>query len=168
MKNIFWTIRYQKLNDKIDLWQINLNWNYTPSFYINNSFRDRINQNIITNLNDMIISEEKYTGNIPIFDNDWNPTGETHPILDRFFFISFNDKINPAYWITESIIVQSIEQIWNQFAIKINWIEEIKAFIKNMTNLEEIEDWKFLLSEDEFWKKRYLNIIEVGDVITNE
>lgn len=169
MKNIFWTVRYQRINWNVDLWNINLNGNYTPSFYLNNAFSDRVKQNIITNLYDMSINEESYTGTLPIFGIDWNPTWETFPVLDRLFFLSYNDKINPAYWINKDTIVSSLVQVWNQFAMKIMSIDEVIWFIKMFTNLKEVETWKFFISEDVIlWKKMYLNIREVGEIITNE
>jgi hypothetical protein len=169
MKNIFWTVRYQRINNNVDLWNVNLNGNYTPSFYLNNAFSDRVKQNIITNLYDMSINEENYTWTLPIFWIDWIPTWETFPILDRFFFVSYNEKINPAYWIDKTMIISSLVQVGNQFAMKIMTIDEIIWFIKMFTNLTEISPWKFFLSEDIIWKtKMYLNIREEGDVITNE
>lgn len=169
MKNIFWTVRYQRLNWNVDLWNINLNWNYTPSFYLNNAFSDRVKQNIITNLYDMSINEENYTWTLPIFWIDWNPTWETFPVLDRLFFLSYNDKINPAYWINKDTIISSLVQVWNQFAMKIMSVDETIWFIKMFTNLKEISTWKFFISEDTIlWKKMYLNIREEGDIITNE
>mgnify|MGYP006267136771 CR=1 FL=1 len=168
MKNIFWTIRYQRLDSNLDLWQINLNWNYTPSFFLNSTFSDRIEQNIISPIYDMVIPEWNYTWKIPKFDDNWNPTWELFPILDRFFYIKYNNKINPAFWITEEKIKNSIIQIWNQFAIYINTIDEIKVFIKNFTNLKEISDWKFLLSTDPITgENKYLNIVEEWEIFTN-
>lgn len=169
MKNIFWTVRYQRLNNNIDLWNINLNGNYTPSFYLNNAFSDRVKQNIITNLYDMAIPEERYTWTLPVFWEDWNPTAEIFPVLDRLFYISYNNKINPAYWITEEYIENQIEQVLWQFSWDIMTIEKIINFVKMFTNLKEVEAWKFLLSENTIEnKKQYLNIREYGDIITNE
>lgn len=169
MKNIFWTVRYQRLNNNIDLWSINLNGNYTPSFYLNNAFSDRIKQNIITNLFDMSISEDNYIGTLPIFWTDWSPSWLTSPVLDRVFFLSYNDKINPAYWINKDTILSSLIQVWNQFTMKIMTIDEVIWFIKMFTNLQEIQTWKFLLSEDNILNtKMYLNIREEWDIITNE
>lgn len=169
MKNIFWTVRYQRLNWNVDLWNINLNGNYTPSFYLNSAFSDRVKQNIITNLYDMSINEENYTWILPIFWNDWNPTWQTFPALDRLFFLWYNDKINIAYWITKDAIINSLLQVWNQFSMKIMSIDETIWFIKMFTNLKEVETWKFFISEDVVsGKKMYLNIREEGEIITNK
>ncbi len=168
MKNIFWTVRYQRLNNNVDLWSVNLNGNYTPSFYLNNAFSDRVKQNIITNLYDMVIPEEKYTWTLPVFNDNWEPTAEVFPILDRLFYISYNDKINPIYWITEEYIENQIEQVLSSFSWDVMPIEKVIWFVKMFTSLEEVETWKFLLSDDEIFWKKYLNIREYGDIITNE
>ena len=128
---LYWTYRPERIGN-VNLWDISLNWTYTPSFYLNNQFRDW-NEAWLTNVIDLQIPEERYTAEI----SSWIPK------LTRFISCEYDEtKVDPIE------LARSLENVWARFDIDILTIEEARQWIRDNTNLQEVETWKFIINEE--------------------
>lgn len=132
---IFWTYRPERIGN-VNFNDISLNWTYTPSFYINNQFADW-EQAWLTKIIDNIIPEDRYTGEII----PWIPK------LTRFILAEYNEV-----YVDWAELSRSITNVWARFNIDMfTDLEIAKQWIRDNTNLQEVEEWKFLISEQSIW-----------------
>ena len=125
----------------------NWQWWYTPSYLANQQFEDY--EWIIT-LKDSEIPEARYTK----VNANWKNN------LTRFMSYEL------AEWVDVEEFKKSVNLIASQNCITLfDTVEEAKQDVRNRTDLEEVEEWKFLISEEhedemEWWMvpARYLEI----------
>lgn len=133
---LFWTYRPERITSPYDLWNnISLNWTYTASFFLNNQFADW-NKAWLTNVIDNIIPEDKYI---------WEVAPWVHK-LTRFIMCEYNEN-----YVVADELARSLKNVWSRFDIDILTVEEMIAWIKENTNLQEVETWKFLISPETTW-----------------
>lgn len=103
---------------------------YTLSYFLDQQYSDYVKA-WITKIDDIIISDNRYTKEIV----PWIKSERRFAILE-------------ANWIDLNEFKNNVMKIANNFDINDLWdIEEAKAFIREYTNLEEVEEWKFLIQE---------------------
>lgn len=106
-------------------------WNrYSPTYYLGKQFQDMAQAQII-GLNDNEIPEDRYTGEVA----PWIIT------MRRFISCSYDDtKLSEEdfAWIVSN--VSSMNDI-----VLFDTVEEAREWIINNTNLEEVEEGKFLI-----------------------
>lgn len=112
-----------------------LNWKYTLSFWLNWQYGDFVKAWAIS-IKDMEIPENRYTKKIVPWIKD----------LREFIIYEYNEN-----YIDESLMNKIIWKIWQRFDLELLSIEEAKSFIRKNTNLEEVEEWKFLIQEETIW-----------------
>ncbi len=157
-RNIYWTFRDWNIKT-LDLKDISLNWWYNIEFFNKGQFLD-YELAWITKLSTPI-SLDKYTGKIPVIDENEQPTWEFLPKLTRFVQLQYSDLY------TNNIdLTASIEKSWANMNVQMfNTIEEARAWIRNNTSLIEVSDWKFKLTDESTWmdwqiiEATYLEII---------
>lgn len=135
MEKIYWTYRPKRLSNPFELWNISLNWVYSPSFFLDNSFADYKAAGL-TKIIDWEIHEENYTAEIA----PWVPK------LTRFISAFYNEN-----YINWDDFAKSIQAVWAEFQIETLTPWEAILWIRNNTNLQEVEPGKFLLSESSEW-----------------
>ena len=134
--NLFWTYRPERITSPYDLWNnISLNWIYTASFFLNNQFADW-NKAWLTNVIDNIIPEEKYIWEIA----PWIPK------LTRFIMCEYDEN-----YVVPEELSRSLENVWARFDIDILTVDEMIAWIKANTSLQEVSHWKFLIYPETTW-----------------
>ena len=150
MKTIYWTYRSEIINS-INLWNSNsLNWVYTPSFYLSWMFKD-YEQAWLTKIIDNEINEENYIWEIV----PWIKK------LTKLIKCEYNET-----YVNIVDLDKSLKNVWARFNIEIFiTLEATKTWIRDNTNLIEVTDWKFKLSEQSEWidwqiiPETYLEII---------
>ena len=130
MKKIYWFYRRERISNK-SFWDVNLNWWYTISFYVNEQYSDWINAWLIS-IKDCEIPSERYIKELIPWVKD----------LREFVYMEYNDAI-----INEELAKIVINKIWARFDLEILTLEWAKKFLREHTNLKEIEEWKFELNE---------------------
>ena len=142
-KYIYWTYRALYLTSSMNLNEISLNWWYDSLFFNEWQFKDYEECNI-TKL-DQPVPLERYTGKIPVINPETEqPTWEYKPKLTRFIRLKYSDLYtNPTD------LKKSIENSWALLNIDIfTDIETARQRIRTNTNLQEVETWKFKLSDE--------------------
>ena len=150
MKTIYWTYRSEIINS-INLWNSNsLNWVYTPSFYLSWMFKD-YEQAWLTKIIDNEINEENYIWEIV----PWIKK------LTKLIKCEYNET-----YVNIVDLDKSLKNVWARFNIEtFITLEATKTWIRDNTNLIEVTDWKFKLSEQSEWidwqiiPETYLEII---------
>lgn len=133
MQKIHWTYRPERIINPYDLWNnISLNWIYTASFFLNNQFWDW-NKAWLTNIIDLEIPEERYTSEV----SPWIPK------LTRFISCEYDEAK-----VDSTELARSLENVWARFDIDILTIEEALKWVRDNTNLQEVETWRFLINEE--------------------
>ena len=131
-KQIHWTYRPLRLTSPFNMWEVTLNWNYTPAMFLNNQFGDW-NAAGLTNIKDSIIPEDRYTSEIV----PWIKK------LTRFLVFEYDEKnVDPQE------LSRSAENVWRQFDVDMITADEAYEWIKSNTDLKEVEPRKFLISEE--------------------
>lgn len=134
---IRWTYRPKRITNPFSLEaNTSLNGVYTPSFFISNQFADYELAGL-TKIEDQIIPEEKYTGEIA----PWVKK------LTRFIQWYYNEEyIN---WVD---FANSVKAVWAEFQIEMfNTIEEAREWVRTNCNLLEIQEWVFLIQDEYVW-----------------
>ena len=133
MKKIFWTYRPERITSPYNIeWWLSLNWTYTPSLFLNNQFADW-NKAWLTNIIDNIIPEESYILEVA----PWIKK------LTRFIMCEYNEQ-----YVDQTELARSLKNIWARFDIDILSTDDMLVWIRNNTNLQEVETWKFKLSDE--------------------
>ena len=136
MHRLYWTYRPERITNPYDLWNnISLNWTYTASFFLNNQFADW-SKAWLTNVIDNIIPEDKYIWEIA----PWIPK------LTRFIMCEYNEA-----YVNSAELARSLKNVWSRFDIDILTVEEMIAWIKTNTSLQEVSPWKFLIYPETTW-----------------
>ena len=136
MKKIYWTCRYERLTQPYDLWGWTTKfWTYMPAEYLNNQFADW-NKAWLTNVIDNIIPEDKYIWEIA----PWIPK------LTRFIMCEYDEN-----YVVPEELSRSLENVWARFDIDILTVDEMIAWIKANTSLQEVSHWKFLIYPETTW-----------------
>jgi len=136
MKKIYGFYRKERINNPYNLeWNISLNWNYSISFFVNNQYADYIKAWIIR-IKDMEISTDRYIKEIVPWIKD----------LREFVYMEYEDT-----YIDLILATTIITKVWSRFDLELLDIENARQFIRNHTNLEEIEIGKFLLNKEIIW-----------------
>lgn len=135
MKYIYWTYRPEQLTSPYNLDWVTLNWWYTPAMFLNNQFWDW-NKAGLTNLIDNIIPEDRYTWEVV----PWIKK------LTRFLMFEYNET-----YVDPIELQRSAENVWRRFDIAMQDIETIRQWIRDNTNLEELDPWKFLINPEMPW-----------------
>ena len=144
---IYWTYRSKRIWT-VDLWNISLNWTYTPSFYLDGQFADYKTAGL-TRILDLEIPEERYTWEIV----PWVKK------LTRFIIWEYNETY--VNWVD---FEKSIKSVGAEFQIEtFVTIEEARQWIRDNTSLIEETPWNFILNEatEMMWEiipKKYLII----------
>ena len=136
MKTLFWTQRYERIISPYNLEaNISLNGVYTASPFLNNQFADWHKAGL-TNVIDQQIPEEAYIGEIA----PWVPK------LTRFIACEYNENyVDPVE------LQRSLENVWARFDIDVLTVDEMIAWIKANTSLQEVSRWKFLMYPETTW-----------------
>lgn len=136
MKYIYWTYRSKRITNPFNLtdW-VTLNGVYSPSFFINNMFSDW-QEAWLTKLIDDIIPEDRYTWEVI----PWVKK------LTRFLMFEYNET-----YVDPLELERSAENIWKEFDIAMQDVETIRQWLRDNTNLEEVETWKFLINPESTW-----------------
>lgn len=135
-KYIYWTCRTREFW-KVDLQDISLNGRYTTEFFNEGQFKDFADANI-TKLS-MPIPNSKYTGVLPVIDENEQPTGETVPKLTRFVMLKYSDIYTTAEDLTTSIE----KSWWDTNVVVFTTPAEAIQWIKDNTDLVELSTWVF-------------------------
>ncbi len=132
---LYWTYRSERIWT-VDLWNLSLNWVYTPSFFLNNQFFDWYSA-WLTNIKDLVIPEERYTAEIM----PWVPK------LTRFIVAEYNEAyVDPVE------LSRSITNVWARFNIDMfTDIETARQWVRDNCNLLEETPGNFLLAEATTW-----------------
>lgn len=126
----------------LDMNYISLNWWYNIEFFNQWQFLD-FSLAWITKLS-LPIPLEKYNGTIPVIDENEQPTWETIPKLTRFVVLKYSD-----IYTNSTDLTTSIEKSWASMNVQMfSDIETAIQWIKDNTSLQEVEEWKFLLSPE--------------------
>lgn len=132
MKTILWTYRAKRISSWFDINGTTLNGNYTPSFFLDLQFAD-YKEAWLTKILDNEIPEERYT---------WEIIPGVKK-LSRLIIAEYNDA-----YINWEEFFNNVAKVWAEFNIEaFATNEEAKQWIRNNTNLVEVEEWKFLISE---------------------
>ena len=134
MPKIYWFYRKERIWTK-NLWDISLSGWYSISFYANEQYSDWVASWLIS-IKDMEIPEDRYTKELAPWIKD----------LREFIYMEYN----PEY-VDLELAKTIINKIWARFDLELLDIEWAKKFIRNHTNLQEVEDWKFLINEATEW-----------------
>ena len=136
MQKLYWTYRPERITNPYDIWNnISLNWTYTASFFLNNQFWDW-NKAWLTNVIDNIIPEDRYIWEIA----HWIPK------LTRFIMCEYDEN-----YVEVTELARSLKNVWSRFDIDILDKDTITQWIRDNTNLQEVETWKFLISNETTW-----------------
>jgi len=118
MKKIYWTYRRIHI-----IWQA---WLFWPAEFLNKQYEDYA---WLTSINDTPIENIKYSKEI----TPWIIK------LKRLIIWEYDENI-----ISELDFMNNIKNVWAQYQIEIfDNLENTKQWIRDNTNLIEIEDWKF-------------------------
>ena len=126
----------------------NLNWKYTLSFWLSWQYWDFVKAWVIS-IKDMEIQTDRYTKEIAPGIKD----------LREFIIYEYNEN-----YIDEALMNKIIWKIWQRFDLELLTIEEAKTFLRKNTNLEEVSEWKFKISDesifgDQIIEAKYIEII---------
>ena len=133
---IYWTYRPERIEQPQWLPDgRSLNGYYTPALYLNNQFADW-NYAWLTNVIDSVIPEEAYTWEIA----PWIKK------LTRFIMCEYNETyVDPVE------LARSMSNVGARFDIHMLDVETSRQWVRDNTNLEEIETWKFKISNETTW-----------------
>lgn len=131
MSKLYWFYRREQISWNKDLWNVSQNWWYTISFYTEWQYKDWINAGLIS-IKDMEIPEDRYTRELAPWIKD----------LREFVYLEYN----PEY-VEMEIAKTIINKIWARFDLELLEVEQAREFIRKQTDLEEVEEGKFLISE---------------------
>ena len=135
MQKIYWFYRKEQIGNK-DLWNsTSLNGWYTISFYANWQYSDWVWAWLIS-IKDMEIPTERYIKEIVTWIKD----------LREFIYMEYNEAV-----IDITLATTIINKIGARFDLEFLDIGRAKTFIRAHTNLEEVEPWKFKLSDETTW-----------------
>lgn len=136
MKTILWTYRAKRIWSSFDLNWISLSWNYTPSFFLDWQYAD-YKEAWLTRIIDNLIPEDRYIWEIV----PWVKK------LTRLIIAEYNEQ-----YINWDEFFNNVTKVGAEFNIEafVN-SEEAKQWIRNNTDLIEVEEWKFLVSEASEW-----------------
>ena len=124
MKTIYATYRMKPLNQGAGL--------YTPSYFFDVMFAD-YKQAGLTYVNDIIIDESRYTGELVPWVLKKN----------RLLIWFYNED-----YVDESSFRSSLLTTWSEFHISLfDTAEEVKQRVRDNTDLLEESDGKFIISE---------------------
>lgn len=133
---LYWFYRKERIGTK-SLWEISLNGWYSISFYANEQYQDWISAWLIS-IKDMEIPTERYTKELVPWIKD----------LREFVYLEYN----PEY-VELELAKTIINKIWARFDLELLGIEQAKKFIREHTDLKEVEEWKFLINEAYEWEE---------------
>jgi len=120
MKKIYWTYRRIHI-----IWQA---WLFWPAEFLNKQYEDYYKA-WLTSINDTPIENIKYSKEIILWIIK----------LKRLIIWEYNENI-----INESDFINNIKNVWLTYQIEMfNNLEDVKQWIRDNTNLIEVEDWKF-------------------------
>jgi len=141
-KYLYGTGRPRNYTNSINLTNESLNGWYDPTFFTKNQFLDYELANITKT--SMPIPNDKYTWVTPEIDENENLTGKTFPNLTRFIMVRYSDKFT-----NEAELIKSVEKANSDTDARIFADVEIaRNWIRTRTNLQEVEEGKFLISEE--------------------
>lgn len=109
-----------------------LNGKYTLSFWLSWQYNDYISSWIIS-VKDEEIPTERYTKELA----PW--------IKDLREFVTYEYNLD---YVDEPLMLRIIWKIGQRFDLEILDLEQAKTFIRKQTNLEEVDEWKFKLSDE--------------------
>lgn len=112
-----------------------LNGKYTLSFWLSWQYADYLKAWLIA-IKDLEIPSDRYIKELIPWVKD----------LREFVVYEYNSD-----YVDESLMLRIIWKIWQRFDLEILDVEQAKTFIRKQTNLEEIEEWKFKLSDEIIW-----------------
>lgn len=107
-------------------------WKYTLSYFCDQQYADYV-QAWLTSIKDCLILDDRYTK-------------ETYPwikSLRRFGYMECNEQ-----FVNIDEFANNLLKVWANFDIELLDVESAKAFIREWTDLQEIEDWKFEISSE--------------------
>lgn len=131
---LYWFYRKERIWTK-DFWEFNLNGWYSISFYAENQYQDWIQAWLIS-IKDLEIPEDRYTKELIPWIKD----------LREFIYMEYNTE-----YVDLELAKTIIWKIGARFDLELLDVEWAKKFIRNNTNLQEVEEWKFLISEAYEW-----------------
>lgn len=134
MKTLYGTYRPERITSPYSQdGQVTLNWTYTCGFFLSNQFGDWA-QAGLTNIKDMEIPEEKYTGEVV----PWVKK------LTRFVLCEYNETyVDPVE------LSKSLTNVGARFDISVFATpEEAITWVKANTNLVERTPWVFVIAEE--------------------
>lgn len=135
MKKIYGFYRKEQIGWNKNLWNVSQNWWYTMSFYVNWQYADWVNAGLIS-IKDMEIPVERYIKELILWIKD----------LREFVYMEYNENL-----VDIELATNIIKKIGARFDLELLDIELAKTFIRKQTNLKEVEEWKFLISEETEW-----------------
>lgn len=136
MKTILWTYRAKRIGSWFDINGITLNGNYTPSFFLDWQFAD-YKAAWLTRILDSEIPEDRYT---------WEIVPGVKK-LSRLIVAEYNDQ-----YINWEEFFNNVAKVWAEFNIQaFSSNEEAKQWIRDNTNLVEVNPGKFLVNEANEW-----------------
>ena len=79
--------------------------------------------------------------------------------LREFVIYEYNEN-----YIDDALMNKIIWKIWQRFDLELLTIEEAKTFLRNHTDLKEVSEWKFKVSDesifgDQIIEAKYIEII---------
>ena len=140
-KYLYGTVRPRNYTNTINLQNESLNGWYDPTFFTKNQFLDYELANITKT--SMPIPNDKYIWVTPEIDENENLTGKTFPNLTRFITVRYSDKFT-----NEAELIKSVEKANSDTDVRIFSMEDARQWIRTRTNLQEVEEGKFLISEE--------------------
>ena len=135
IKKIYWFYRPDYI------WTFNLennnslNGKYTLSFWLSWQYADYVKAWVIT-IKDLEIPTDRYTKEVA----PW--------IKDLREFVTYEYNLD---YVDEPLMLRIIWKIGQIFDLEILDVEQAKTFIRKQTNLEEVAEWKFKLSNEWVW-----------------
>lgn len=109
-----------------------LNWKYTLSFWLSWQYADYVKAWVIS-IKDTEVPTDRYVKEIAPWIKD----------LSEFVIYEYN----PTY-IDEPLMLKIIWKIWQRFDLELLTTEEAKTFLRKQTDLQEVEEWKFLIQKE--------------------
>lgn len=159
-KYIYWTYRPLQLRNSVRLPNESLNGWYDTSLFNKDTYWDYYEANMVKISHP--IPNDRFTWKIPVIDDDENPTGEFVDKKTRFVMFKYSDK-----YAEQEYLSKSIANNWALTNVEMfSTPEEAIARIKANTDLEEVENWKFLISK-EFEDETIWEIIPAKYLIIN-
>lgn len=133
IKKLYWFYRKERLSSPYELWNnLSLNWNYSISFFASNMYADYVKAGVIA-IKDQEIPTDRYIKEI------------VPGIKDLREFVTYEYNLD---YVDESLMLRIIWKIGQRFDLEILDVEQAKTFIRKQTNLEEVTEWKFKLSDE--------------------